>query len=397
MSSAGVSLATQEEVSESASSKTKTEPTTTGDAAGLHARLEVALERQRAAWKALKEVEDGLSNEREELEAKYTAARRELEAKHVAARAEHKRAWKPKLAEACNDVAKTTGEVVRVRDQYHKRGEVEFDSLLVVGNDGIAAILPFLTLLELGRCEITCRTFKVLSQDSAHWEYIEKCLPVIKRSSASNARTRVVRHHAASKLAERVEPLVKDHCFGCMACSEFPSKLLIDPSPADFELFVRFSKDTPSGRILVLEGFVDHRLYNVPKPFSTQYPTSLTFNLDAFDLSSWQSMENLFCLNRGKNNAGWRKCVQNALLELTATIIAVERSTSEAHLVVGSSEFDYEDDDINGKPTFYSSEDMTVCPHEYDGDRTMSCLALAFKWDDDRDTDRKFECHVIQT
>ena len=410
--SAGVSFVAQD-VSENVQSKAK-EKATAGDAAGddLHAKLKASLERQKVASNAVKEVEDGISNssnelydrlatEREELEAKYSAARRDLEAKHVAARAEHLRVWIPKRHQAYSAMEKTNEEVLRVRDLYRKKGGIEFDSLLFVGNDGIMAVLRFLTAREVGRSQFICRTFRdLLSQNSSLWESVDHSMH--NRSTASeDARANVVRHHVVSKFVERLESLLEKHSTGhfnrCRACSEFPSKLLIDPSPAKYELFVRFSRQTMFGRILLLEGFVDYRLYNPSKPFSGYCTSKLTFNLDTLDLSSWPSMERVFSLNGGRNDNRWRLCAEDALDELTLTVVAVERSTSKAYLVVGSADFDHEAEDDNGKTYFYGKDDMTEYPHKrwyLDGDYSY---CLAFKWDDERNAERKFECHVIAT
>lgn len=435
--SAGVSFPAQD-VSENASSTSKTEPATGGDAdedVDLHAQLKVAVERRKEAQTGLKTLsskeleaknwlDHQISYEMRELKREHDEEQRELKRKHdeelrqlytrqkadrgnldaknESDRAEHDRIWVHKF-EGCNTkLEKRKAAEMTIRSEIRERGQTEADSLLAVGTDGIAAVLPFLTVLELGRCEITCRAFKMLLQDPAPWSQIEKYQPVTNRSSASDARSRIIRYHIASKFAERLESLVEKHSTGhfnrCRACSAFPSKLLIDPSPAKYELFVRFSKETRSGRnrILVLEGFVDYRLYNVPRPFSKYYPSQLTFNLDTFDLSSWPSMERVFRQNAGENTNGWMNGAKDALLGLTATIVAVERSTSKTHLVVGSADFDHETEDDNGKITIYATDDMAENPHRPGYLDFEYSYCLAFKWDDERNAERKFECHVIQ-
>ena len=249
-----------------------------------------------------------------------------------------------------------------------------------------------------------------LSQDSAHWEYLEKYQSAMKRSSASTARMRVVRYHEASKLAERVEPLYDDHWaqlpgLGCNGCSEFPSKRLTNPSPAENELFVRCSK-VESNDDVVLEGFIDYELYDVPRSFSSNFPSILSFNMDSFDLSKWSTMDTLFRLDGAMENTQWGAAVGDSLADLIVTVVAVEKSTARAHLVVGSDKFDYREEDDNGKVTFYSQEDSNVFPHEgrnfpHEGKNKsiagISSCCLAFKWNDDRHSSRKFECHVVRT
>lgn len=410
---AGVSFVAQDVPEEK--EMMETDPTVAGDAdedpEQLHATFKAAFGRRKEAAAVLKkthaeeldaaeELRLKLTTEMEELDKKHAAARRELELKHSAARKEHRSTWQPKLFSARGTIEVADKEVMLAREELHKNGEVEFDSLLSVGNDGIMAVMRFLFTLEIGRSQFICRTFRdLLSQNSSLWESADRSMR--NRSSAvEDARANVVRYHVASKFAERLEPHVGKHLNGicserCKGCSAFPSKLLIDPSPAEYELFVRFSRETTNGRILLLEGFVDYRLYNTPQPFSKTFPSKLTFNLDTLDLSSWPSMENLFHLNGGDNSTRWMDFVRDALDDLTATVVALERSTSKAHLVVGSADFDWKNEDDNGKITFYGEDDMGVIPHKFHNADNLYCLA--FKWDDERNADRKFECHVIQS
>ena len=439
-SSTGVSFVAQD-VSENASSKLKTEPATGGDAdedVDLHAQLKVAVERRKEAQAGLKtlsskevEAKNWLDHQMsfemrelkrehneeerelkrkhdEELRQLYTrqkADRRNLDAKHETDRAEHDNIWVPKF-EGCNtklEKRKTTE--MTIRSEIRERGQTEADSLLVVGNDGITAILPFLTAPELGRYEMTCRALKRLSQGSAHWGYLEKYQSVMKRSSASTARMRVVRYHEASKFAKRLEPLFEDHLMypgdgpECNGCSKFPSKTLTNPSPIEYELFVRFSKMESNDYAVLFEGFIDYELYDAPRPFSSDYPSILSFNMDSFDLSKWSTMETLFRLDGGKENPQLNAAVLDSLEDLIVTVVAVAKSTSRAHLVAGSYEFGHEETDDNGKTTFYTNKDLGVFPHE--GRKKsiagVSMCCLAFKWNNDRPSSQKFECHLVDT
>ena len=118
--------------------------------------------------------------------------------------------------------------------------------------------------------------------------------------------------------------------------------------------------------------------------------------MDSFDLSKWPDMDTLFRLDGGKEHPQWDVAVQDSLADLIVTVVAEEKSTARAHLVVGSDKFDHEEEDDNGKATFYSQEDLRVFPHEK---RTKSIagtsrLCLAFKWNDERPSSRKFEFHA---
>ena len=150
-SSNGVSFVAQD-VLENASSKLKTEPATGRDDAGLHARLEVALERQKVASNAVKEAQAALQSAKDEEK--------------------------------------------NARLQIRAKGEVEYDSLLFVGNDGLSAALAFLTLPELGRSERVCRAFRMLSLSL--WASIERKLMLPNKSASEDAKTRLIRHHVAS-------------------------------------------------------------------------------------------------------------------------------------------------------------------------------------------------------
>ena len=348
---------------------------------------------------ARRELDAKSNADRRKFNETQDAARRDLSAKHEASQSEYDRLWTPRLENVQSCFEKTRNEELLIRAGIRERGQIESDSLLVVGNDGIAAVLPFLTAPELGLCEVTCRVLKMLSQGSAHWEYLGKFQSATNRSSASDARTRVVRYYAASKLAERLEPLYDYHrahlsATGCKICSEFPSMTLINPSPAEYELFVRCSNDD----VVLIEGFVDYELYDVPRPFSSHFPSILSFNMDSFDLAKWSTMDTLFRLDEGLEHPQWREAVRESLADLIVTVVGVEKSTSKPHLVALSDNFDHEEDDDNGKTSFYSRYDLGVFPHEVERETPagVSRCCLVFKWNDDRRSSRKFECHMVR-
>ena len=347
---AGVSFVAQD-VSENASSKT---PATEGDAdegADLHAQLKVAVERR-------KEAQDALQ------------------------RAKHEE------------------ESARIRLRI--KGEVEFDSLIFVGNDGLSAALAYLTMSELARSELVCRTFRKLSLSSSRlWTSIEKKQRLSNKSASEDARTRVIRYHVASKFARQLEPHISEHQHTgdvCEGCSDFPSELLTSPSPGDYELFVRFSRMNGGNPTLLFEGFVDYHLYRYREPFSRHYPSKLSFNMDDFNLSRWPELDEMFQIEWERNDFDFVDHAMKVLLDVTATVVVVEKTTSEAHLVVGSDDFSYEKEDDHGNRTIYSRSDM--CSEIHEGpDRlvyeTQDCC-LAFKWNkNNSDSRRKFECHVI--
>lgn len=177
--------------------------------------------------------------------------------------------------------------------------------------------------------------------------------------------------------------------------------MLTNPTPAEYELFVRCSEVESNDDVVFFEGFIDYELYDVPRSFSSRFPSILSFTMDGIDLAKWSAMDELFQFDRGKEHPHWDAAVRESLADLVVTVVAVEKSTSRAHLVVGSDKFDHEEEDDNGKVTFYSQEDSNVFPHE--GRKKSRSIAgipsccLAFKWNDERPSSRKFECHIVRT
>ena len=89
-------------------------------------------------------------------------------------------------------------------------GEVEFDSLLVVGNDSIMHILGYFDVKALCRCEMVCKAFHRLSAEG--WKDLDKRAGPNK-SIVDSPKQRCVRYASASEYALLMEDLAGDHNF----------------------------------------------------------------------------------------------------------------------------------------------------------------------------------------
>ena len=149
---------------------------------------------------------------------------------------------------------------------------------------------------------------------------------------------------------------------------------------------------------LLFEGFVDYHLYRYREPFSRHYPSKLSFNMNDFNLSRWPELDEMFQIEWERDDSDFVDHAMKVLLDVTATVVVVEKMTSEAHLVVGSDDFSFEKEDDRGNPTIYSNTDIRSEIHEAssrDVYNTQNCC-LAFKWNkNNRDSRRKFEFHMI--
>mmetsp|Transcript_18768 Transcript_18768/g.40658 ORF Transcript_18768/g.40658 Transcript_18768/m.40658 type:complete len:183 (+) Transcript_18768:335-883(+) len=172
-----------------------------------------------------------------------------------------------RLKAAQRELALAQHHMEQVRKQMRAEGNFEPDSLFFLFDGGnehvLSTVMEYLTIEEAGRCEMVCQTLKRLAKHC--WEMLEKrILLTTHRSTAQNARERVIRYYFASTLArqiggmresiskhlydiildyneEMLDVRVPDCCEGCDFPDELDFRALHRDSANDFELFVRFS------------------------------------------------------------------------------------------------------------------------------------------------------------
>ena len=101
------------------------------------------------------------------------------------------------------------------RHDIRSRGEAEFDSLLIIGNDSISTILRNLLPKELCQSELVCKMFKRQSKES--WKIHDKKICFNKSIVSHDPKTRFLRYFRSSEYAKTIEIVAKEHDWGhCM-------------------------------------------------------------------------------------------------------------------------------------------------------------------------------------
>lgn len=111
-------------------------------------------------------------------------------------------------AKALADLKAAHHDIAKARKDIRARGEAEFDSLLVVGNDSVSHILSYFDVKKLCQCEITCKSFQRLSEEG--WKGLdERSGP--NKSIVDSAKQRCVRYVRASEHAKKMERHASSH------------------------------------------------------------------------------------------------------------------------------------------------------------------------------------------
>jgi len=251
-----------------------------------------------------------------------------------------------------------------IRQQIRSRGNYEPDSLLCLcnGYDNhhiLSHILKYLSIEDVGRCEIVCSTLK--QQATHYWDMKENDAnlnnhPTLRSPSAQNSRDVVIRYQLASTLAKSIGDMkdsiskhlvvttcdryrntmtdvrVEDHCEGC----DFPD-LNFNPlrreTRDEYELFVRFCRT--GDNTLLAEGFL---------PYTFEMDEAI-LQLRNMDCSNWPQFVEITRLIESceedsfAHNDQYNRMLDVCMTELTAVVVAVHKVTSNASLVLAQSNF----------------------------------------------------------
>ena len=102
-------------------------------------------------------------------------------------------------------------DIEKARQDIRARGEAEFDSLLVVGNDSVSHILCYVDVKQLCLCEMTCKAFHRLS--GGGWKALDK-MTGPNKSTVDSPKSRCVRYVRASEYAQKMERHASSHRWG---------------------------------------------------------------------------------------------------------------------------------------------------------------------------------------
>lgn len=253
------------------------------------------------------------------------------------------------------------------RQKVRAEGDVEKDSLLIVGEDPLSSVVLFLDPRSLGRCEMTCKILKRLAAKA--WTALGRNASFKGSEIDADARTKVIRYHLASSFARRVEPMISRHCrsspydtnIGCEGCTSLPTQLCTDlfRHPMDYEVFVRFSKKTDEKEptLLLSQGFV---------PFALDSDDdTVVIDMCDCDLSKWPAMGELLSVEGGREYPQWWDIASDAMGSLMVSIVAVRRSGPAASLAYAMCGFDRVDDPQDGWAVFYTEAAMNVETHAH--------------------------------
>ncbi len=244
-----------------------------------------------------------------------------------------------------------------VRQTIRASGNFEPDSLLFLcdGEDNhiLACIMNFLTMEDVGRCELVCHTLKKQAMhywDKLDTEYFIKH-PTLRSPSSQNSREAVIRYKAASQLAERIgnfkesiskhlivkvlnyeeelsDVRVDDCCQGC-ALPDMDFNPFRPETRNEYELFVRFCRT--SDNKLLAEGFC---------PIERDDCTT-KMKLRDMDYSQWPQFAELTRLIETSEGEGDSfandhndNMLDTCLRDLTAVVIGVHKETSKASLSI---------------------------------------------------------------
>ena len=112
--------------------------------------------------------------------------------------------------EAQRRLGECIDDIEKARRDIRARGEAEFDSLLVVGNDSISHILAYVNdAKQLCLCELTCKAFQRMSAEG--WSGMDKETCPNKSITANSPKGRCVRYVVASEYAQKMEKYASSH------------------------------------------------------------------------------------------------------------------------------------------------------------------------------------------
>lgn len=255
------------------------------------------------------------------------------------------------LAEEAELAAKL--RAVRLRIQQAKDAGVEVppvpDCLLVIGNDGLLHLTKFVDAQSLGRLETACRKLRQLitTEGNGCWEGLAGRMGKGQLSKVGDTfRTRVIRSHLASTVAEEMEALTPAHtpgqrdaeglptiqCTGCRGRRWELDMDIFNKTYLDREFFVRFVNKM-TGAVLA-QGFVEPEVDPeegiAPKCDSCYRPNRyyLLFPLESLDLSDWPELGAIFPVRDGlvaNDIVGPMKDIINTL---SITVVALPRKDS---------------------------------------------------------------------
>jgi len=274
-----------------------------------------------------------------------------------------------------------------IRKHMRSIGCYEADSLLRLSDGGdnhmLDHFMSYLDIEDIGPCATVCRTLN--NQTAKCWEAFEANLlnhESLRSPSAQSCHQRVVRYHAASTLARQIGAIgdnlsrhaviyegrnenyysrVEDHCLGC-SLPDLNFDVFREPGVLsdDYELFVRFSRT--SDNKLLAEGFT-----------SFEAGREGDLSLDDLDLSNWSELQEISRLavlhgeqfgDEDHHMTTLRECMIN----LTAVVVAVNKSTAKACLVAAQNDFGGDDpptDEDSSYGVFVDHDEAQCCPLGY--------------------------------
>ena len=300
-------------------------------------------------------------------------------------------------------------DIEKARQDIRSRGEAEFDSLLIVGNDSISHLLTFFGVKGLCRLEMVCKAFK--RQSSEAWKVLDKVMGQHNRSMSDCPKTRCVRHRRGSDYAQKMEELAGSHRFvqksryhedpdewdafristldycdkfkeyafghhwsnGAVTC-DFPDYMaMVDSS--DKELFVQIRAEG----VVLLQGILPLR----------RLKFSFDLDLSRAKCPRWTEMEKLLSLRREgkestKNKTMWDTTVEAVLttLRYSAIITLVSFSKGhEPHLVAAID--DFQDDDDFEEDQDWVTKVLGIMPRKPHNEAEGALVAVrevAFGW-----------------
>ena len=319
-------------------------------------------------------------------------------------------------AKALADLEAAQHDIAKARRDIRARGESEFDSLLVVGNDSVSHILSYVDVKQLCRCEMTCKAFQRLSIDG--WRGLDKRI-TNKSTVANSPKQRCVRHVRALEYAQKMEQYASSHswsdyeiicrdsdvryndsseydccdqlknevwgcddndddlCESSVLCG-FPDQLaVVDKSERELFLLVRGI----SGSVLI-EGFFPLRCLQGGRRNGKH-----CLDLSSAHCPNWPELETLLSHQLSEQDE-WGKKWDERGFEAIATVTLIRLTKYDApRLVASVDEFIYvnqedeasEEEDDPWHPTFSGKNPMK--PHYFETEEmVVKSRAVEFGW-----------------
>ena len=311
-------------------------------------------------------------------------------------------------------------DIEKARQDIRSRGEAEFDSLLVVGNDSISHLLRFFGAKELCRLEMVCASFK--RQSSEAWKALDKAMGQHNRSMSDCPKTRCVRYVRGSEYAQKMEMLASRHrwgdyrryhedpgdfetvpqlstldscglfiskAFGCSfgfdATCDFPNMLSQPTGGNTYELFLRLSE----AGVVLLEGIF-------PLRYTGQFPIVYPcLDMALARCQDWPDFERLLTLYRSDGESlkeaildEHSRPVEEALKKTVTMTLTTFSEAQEPHLVASIDEF-VSDDELehdDGDPWLGKVlGQIPMKPHDVAEHRIIESLDIQYGWSKTKD------------